>query len=179
MPLRRRVSIRDPRGEFETQEALLLCTDLDADPERILWRFVRPRQTLASGGNLPRSPAAPRVRDAQRHWPERAILRTAPALCRPCSRWLRFSPTGTWQGTRMPPDEHGSVAQAPSALLLRCAGAGAQGGVVGARRGGNFLRVVLGDRGGKSPEGLRGKANRRGLLRTLTAKFQLRMGRIS
>jgi hypothetical protein len=33
------VLIRDPRGEFETQA--LLCTDLDAEPERIISWFVR------------------------------------------------------------------------------------------------------------------------------------------
>jgi len=32
------VLVRDPKGEFKTQA--LLCTDLDADPKKILYWFV-------------------------------------------------------------------------------------------------------------------------------------------
>jgi hypothetical protein len=68
------VLVRDPRGEFETQA--LLCTDLDADPERIICRFVRRWQMEATFQE-----ARQRLGfETQRHWSERAILRTAPAL---------------------------------------------------------------------------------------------------
>jgi hypothetical protein len=42
------VLVRDPHEEFKTQA--LLCTDLDADPERIISWFVR---RLSDGGYLP------------------------------------------------------------------------------------------------------------------------------
>ncbi len=68
------VLIRDPEKRFETQA--LLCTDLSAEPERIIswfagrWRmeatFQEVRQRLGF--------------ETQRHWSEMAILRTAPAL---------------------------------------------------------------------------------------------------
>jgi hypothetical protein len=68
------VLIRDPQEEFETQA--LLCTDLDADPERIISWFVRRWQMEATF-------AESRQRlgfETQRHWSEKAIERTAPAL---------------------------------------------------------------------------------------------------
>ena len=42
------VLIRDPEGEFKTQA--LLCTDLEADPQKILSLV---RDALAAGGDLP------------------------------------------------------------------------------------------------------------------------------
>ncbi len=68
------VLIRDPKGEFETQA--LLCTDLTAEPGRIISWFVRRWQMEATFQEL-------RGRlgfETQRHWSERAIRRTAPAL---------------------------------------------------------------------------------------------------
>ncbi len=50
------VLIRDPHEEFETQA--LLCTDLDAEPERIISWFVR---RMANGGYFSRSTSAPWV----------------------------------------------------------------------------------------------------------------------
>jgi hypothetical protein len=68
------VLIRDPQGEFRTQA--LLCIDLRADPERIIswfvmrWKmettFQEVRQRLGF--------------ETQRHWSQRAIQRSAPAL---------------------------------------------------------------------------------------------------
>ena len=52
------VLIRDPEGEFETQA--LLCTDLSADPDRIISWFV---ETLADGVHLSRGASAPGLRD--------------------------------------------------------------------------------------------------------------------
>jgi hypothetical protein len=68
------VLIRDPKEEFETQA--LVCTDLDADPERIISWFVRRWQMEATFQE-----ARQRLGfETQRHWSRRAIQRTAPAL---------------------------------------------------------------------------------------------------
>ena len=68
------VLIRDPEGEFETQA--LLCTDLDGDPERIISYFVRRWQMEATFAEVRQRLGF----ETQRHWSERAIQRTAPAL---------------------------------------------------------------------------------------------------
>ena len=68
------VLIRDQKEEFETQA--LLCTDLDADPERIISWFVKRWQMEATFQE-----ARQRLGfETQRHWSKRAIQRTAPAL---------------------------------------------------------------------------------------------------
>jgi hypothetical protein len=68
------VLIRDPHEEFETQA--LLCTDLDAEPERIISWFVRRWQMEATFQE-----ARQRLGfETQRHWSEKAIRRSAPAL---------------------------------------------------------------------------------------------------
>ena len=68
------VLVRDPQGEFKTQA--LLCTDLDADPRKVVswfamrWRlevtFQEARRHLGF--------------ETQRQWSEMAIRRTTPAL---------------------------------------------------------------------------------------------------
>lgn len=68
------VLIRDPEGQFETQA--LLCTDLEAEPERIITHFVKRWQM---------EPTFQEVRarlgfETQRQWSQRAIQRTAPAM---------------------------------------------------------------------------------------------------
>ena len=68
------VLIRDPNGEFETQA--LLCTKLDADPERIISYFVRRWQLEATFQEVRQRLGF----ETQRHWSEKAIRRTAPAL---------------------------------------------------------------------------------------------------
>jgi DDE superfamily endonuclease len=68
------VLIRDPKGEFETQA--LLCTDLDADPGQIISYFVRRWQMEATFAEVRQRLGF----ETQRHWSERAIQRTAPAL---------------------------------------------------------------------------------------------------
>ena len=68
------VLIRDPQKEFETQA--LLCTDLGAEPERIICWFVRRWQMEATFQEVRQ-----RLRfETQRHWSQEAIRRTAPAL---------------------------------------------------------------------------------------------------
>jgi DDE superfamily endonuclease len=68
------VLISDPQEEFRTQA--LLCTDLDAAPERIISWFVMRWQMEATFQE-----ARQRLGfETQRHWSELAIRRTAPAL---------------------------------------------------------------------------------------------------
>ncbi len=68
------VLVRDPQEEFATQA--LLCTDLDAKPERIISWFVRRWQMEATFQE-----ARQRLGfETQRHWSEKAIRRSAPAL---------------------------------------------------------------------------------------------------
>ena len=73
MPLRW-VLIRDPQEEFETQA--LLCTALDAKPERISSWFVRRWQMETTFQEVRQRLGF----ETQRHWSELAIQRTAPVL---------------------------------------------------------------------------------------------------
>jgi len=68
------VLIRDPQEEFDTQA--LLCTDLDADPGRIISWFVRRWQMETTFQEVRQRLGF----ETQRHWSRRAIQRTAPAL---------------------------------------------------------------------------------------------------
>jgi hypothetical protein len=68
------VLIRDPQGEFRTQA--LLCTDLRADPERIISWFVMRWKMEATFQEVRQRLGF----ETQRHWSQRAIQRTAPAL---------------------------------------------------------------------------------------------------
>jgi DDE superfamily endonuclease len=68
------VLVRDPRGEFKTQA--LLCTDLGADPQKILSWFVRRWQLEVTFQEMRRHLGF----ETQRQWSEMAIRRTTPAL---------------------------------------------------------------------------------------------------
>jgi hypothetical protein len=68
------VLIRDPQGEFRTQA--LLCTDLRAEPERIIAWFVMRWQMETTFQEVRQRLGF----ETQRHWSQRAIQRTAPAL---------------------------------------------------------------------------------------------------
>jgi hypothetical protein len=68
------VLIRDPQAEFKTQA--LLCTDLRADPKRIISWFVRRWQMETTFQEVRQRLGF----ETQRHWSERAIRRVAPAL---------------------------------------------------------------------------------------------------
>jgi hypothetical protein len=68
------VMIHDPQGEFETQA--LLCTDLDADPKKILSWFVARWQLEVTFQELRRHLGF----ETQRQWSDLAIGRTTPAL---------------------------------------------------------------------------------------------------
>ena len=68
------VLVRDPKEEFETQA--LLCTKLDAAPERIISWFIRRWQMEATFQEVRQRLGF----ETQRQWSERAIRRTAPAL---------------------------------------------------------------------------------------------------
>src|SRR3712207_3977788 len=66
------VLIRDPQAEFRTQA--LLCTDLGAEPERIISWFVRRWQMESTFQEVRQRLGF----ETQRHWSQRAIRRTAP-----------------------------------------------------------------------------------------------------
>ncbi len=68
------VLIRDPRGAFTTQA--LLCTDLAADPGRVVSWFVMRWQLEATFQEVRRHLGF----ETQRQWSEPAIQRSAPAL---------------------------------------------------------------------------------------------------
>ncbi len=68
------VLIHDPRGEFKTRA--LLCTDLDADPEKILSWFVTRWQLEVTFQEVRRHLGF----ETQRQWSDLAIRRTTPAL---------------------------------------------------------------------------------------------------
>ena len=68
------VLISDPRGEFKTQA--LLCTDLEADPKKILCWFVMRWQLEVTFQEMRRHLGF----ETQRQWSEMAIQRTTPAL---------------------------------------------------------------------------------------------------
>ena len=68
------VLIRDPEGGFKTQA--LLCTDLDADPEQIVRRYMMRWQLEVTFQEARRHLGF----ETQRQWTELAIRRTTPAL---------------------------------------------------------------------------------------------------
>ena len=68
------VLIRDPEGDFESQA--LLCTNLSADPARIISWFVRRWQMESTFQEVRQRLGF----ETQRQWSEMAIKRTAPAL---------------------------------------------------------------------------------------------------
>jgi len=68
------VLIRDPEGGFKTQA--LLCTDLDADPQKIVRWFVMRWQLEVTFQEVRRHLGF----ETQRQWSDMAIRRTTPAL---------------------------------------------------------------------------------------------------
>src|ERR671910_769996 len=68
------VLVRDPQGDFKTQA--LLCTDLGADPQKILSWFVMRWQLEVTFQEVRRHLGF----ETQRQWSELAIRRTTPAL---------------------------------------------------------------------------------------------------
>jgi hypothetical protein len=72
--LLRWVLVRDPQGQFKTQA--LLCTNLEADPHKILSWFVMRWQIEATFQEVRRHLGF----ETQRQWSEMTIRRTTPAL---------------------------------------------------------------------------------------------------
>jgi hypothetical protein len=75
------VLVRDPQKEFKTQA--LQCTNLNADPKKILRRFVMRWQLEVTYQEMHRHLGF----QTHRQWWELAIRRTTPALLWECSRW--------------------------------------------------------------------------------------------
>ena len=68
------VLVRDPKGEFKTQA--LLCTDLEADPQKIVCWFVMRWQLEVTFQEMRRHLGF----ETRRQWSDLAIRRTTPAL---------------------------------------------------------------------------------------------------
>ena len=79
------VLICDPEGGFEPQA--LLCTDLDADPKKIVCWFVMRWQLEVTFQQMRRHLGF----ESQRQWSELAIRRTTPALMRSFSLVTLFA----------------------------------------------------------------------------------------
>ena len=117
------VLIRDPEGGFKTQA--LLCTDLEADPQKIVSLV---RDALAAGGDLPGDAQAPGIRDAE------AVV----GVGHPAHHAGAFGVVLAGHFVRASPDETGGGSLAASGGLVpqeaphlrRCARVGAKG-VVG------------------------------------------------
>src|SRR5919112_1945987 len=80
------VVVRDRQGEFKTQA--LLCTDLDADPKKIVSWFVMRWQLEVTFQEVRRHLGF----ETQRQWSELAIRRTTPALLGMFSVVTLFAP---------------------------------------------------------------------------------------
>jgi hypothetical protein len=90
------VLIRDPAGGFEPQA--LLCTDLEADPRKILSWFVMRWQLEVTFQEMRRHLGF----ETQRQWSEMAIRRTTPALLGLFSLVTVCSSMGGWRRQQAP-----------------------------------------------------------------------------
>ncbi len=156
--------VRDPRGAFATQA--LLCTDLDADPKRILSWFVMRWQLEATFQEARRHLGV----ETQRQCSDLAIQRTTPALLGLFSLVTLFLGASADDTHRKHRPADGMAPQS-SSELFRGVGAGTPR-IVGAR---DFSRVVLESGHGRSPSSIGGPPNRGGLLCSVMAKVELRV----
>jgi hypothetical protein len=157
------VLIRDPRRVREPGFAMHRPLSRSGSDHRAVC------ETLADGVHVSRSSPASGIRDGKASVGDGREAHGSGAFG-PILRGdaLRSPREGTNAGVGA---EDGLVREGASDLL-RCFGVG-QKGVAGTTRG-DFLRVGAGKRPGKSPAGVHGKANRRGLLCSLMAKVHLR-----
>src|SRR5215203_1472563 len=132
------------------------------------------RETLADGVHVSRSSPASGIRDRKALVGDSREAHGPGALGSILRGDALRSPR---EGTNAGVGAEGGLVRQGASDLLRCSGVG-QKGVVGTTRG-DFLRVGAGKRHGKSPAGVYGKANRRGLLCSVMAKVQLRLGLIT
>jgi hypothetical protein len=149
------VLIRDPQEKFEPQA--LPCTDLAAEPGRILSRFVLRWKMEVTFQEARQHLGV----ETQRQWSELAIRRTTPALLGLFSLVTLFAHPSA-DGAEHGDAAAGSVVPQTLPDFLRCTRAGGQR-VVGA--GGDFLQVSPRSGHGKSAAGVRGTLNRDTLLR--------------
>jgi hypothetical protein len=153
------VLVRDPQKEFKTQA--LLCTELDADPHKIVCWFVMRWQLEVTFQEARRHVGL----ETQRQWSELAgagdpAYYTGAVGIVLAHNPVRSSAHGTKHGGDRPAS--GVVPQSPPDLL-RCSGTGTQG-FVGIC---DFLRVACAQRHGKSPTGISATPDRCGLLRSV------------
>ncbi len=158
------VLVRDPQGQFKTQA--LLCTDLKADPEKIVCWFVMRWQLEVTFQEVRRHLGF----ETQRQWSQMAIRRTTPALFGVvlAGHFVCAWPDGAG-GNCGCLSSGGLVPQEPSDLRRRF-GIGTKGAV---GSGEDFSRVARRHRNGKSTAGVHGTLNRCGLLCSLMAKVEL------
>jgi hypothetical protein len=152
------VLIRDPKEEFVTQA--LLCTDLDAQPERIISWFVR---RLSDGDHFPRGSPAPGLRNAKALVADSDTEECSSAFGAVLVGHAVCSPA---KGTDLERRAAGGLVREGSSDLLRRFSTGTQG-IVGTL---DFLQVAPGGRHGKSLTGISGTPNRRSLLRSLNGQ---------
>ena len=152
--------IRDREEEFETQA--LLCTDLDAEPERIISWFARRWQMEATFQEVRQRLGF----ETQRHWSELAVRRTAPVLLGLFSMVTLFA--NGYMAKKKKKNANAVVRGAAWYKKQRPTFSEALALVrkelfVGA--GSDFLRAARANRYAKSPGGIGATTNRCGLLR--------------
>ena len=156
------VLVRDPKGEFKTQA--LLCTDLKADPKKIVSWFVMRWQLEVTFQEMRRHLGF----ETQRQWTELAIRRTTLALFGLFSLVALFAHRRIRKAAglfrRQAAWYHKTHPTFADALALVRKELWA--------RGADFSRVALGGRHDKSPTGLCVTTNRCGLLCSLMAKVE-------
>src|SRR5215211_4767418 len=126
------------------------------------------RETLADGVHVSRSSPASGIRDRKALVGDSREAHGPGALGSIVRGDALRSPR---EGTNAGIGAEGGLVRQGVSDLLRCFGVG-QKGVVGTARE-DFLRVGAGKRHDKSPAGVHGKANQRGLLCSVMAKVQL------
>ena len=142
-----------------------MCTDLNADPQKILCWFVMRWQLEVTFQEMRRHLGF----ETQRQWSDMAIRRTTPALLGLFSLVTLFAhrnrrmreAAGAFR--RQAAWYHKSLPTFADALALVRKELWAQQ---------PFLRVACGDRDDKSPKGFCGTTNRCGLLCSLMAKVE-------
>jgi hypothetical protein len=150
----------DPRSRIEESETqALLCTDLDAEPERIISWFARRWQMEATFQEVRQRLGF----ETQRHWSELAVRRTAPVLLGLFSMVTLFAngymakkknANAVVRGAAWYDKQRPTFSDALALVRKEL--------FVGA--GSDFLRVARANRYAKSPGGIGATTNRCGLL---------------
>ena len=156
--------IRDREEEFETQA--LLCTDLDAEPERIISWFARRWQMEATFQEVRQRLGF----ETQRHWSELAVRRTAPVLLGLFSMVTLFANGYMAKKKKKKKKKKNANAVVRGAAWYKKQRPTFSEALALVRKelfvgaGSDFLRVARANRYAKSPGGIGATTNRCGLL---------------